>query len=499
LNRNRSFAARLTLAFALLLAGFGLVVALIGWKMQEGHDQEAMQRQSHGLARHIVERWPQVAPGRTEAGEREARDALLTMLKSVNPGIQVYVLDATGGIDAYIGEPGMVRQRTVDLEPVRRFLAGYALPLHGTDPMGSNLPRIFSAAAFPARAGETAPPGYLYIVLDGQHRDPLAQPLAAGRLWLGAGAAAAAGLAMTLLLGMFTFSRLTRPLRDLERRMRAYSARGASLPVSMGPNHPGRPTLHDEVAAIGEAFDQMTTRVEAQGARAHQQARAHREIMAGVAHDLRTPLTALHGHLEAMKQLDDAPPGIRDRLLGAALAQSDRVRRLSQQLFELVSLQAVDQILHRERFLLDELVVDAVQKFELIRHPAPILLAGPPPGRLELDADLQLVERALTNLIDNAIRHAPGGMPVRVTMTRTAHEAQVLIEDDGPGLPEDIGHRLNEGSSVRDPPVRRAGGGIGGLGLAIAQRVAILHGGRLQSLPPAGRGTRMCLALPLAA
>jgi signal transduction histidine kinase len=47
--------------------------------------------------------------------------------------------------------------------------------------------------------------------------------------------------------------------------------------------------------------------------------------------------------------------------------------------------------------------------------------------------------------------------------------------------------------------MRRAGGGIGGLGLAIAQRVAILHGGRLQSLPPAGTGTRMCLALPLAA
>ncbi len=53
-------------------------------------------------------------------------------------------------------------------------------------------------------------------------------------------------------------------------------------------------------------------------------------------------------------------------------------------------------------------------------------------------------------------------------------------------------------SSVRDPPLRRAGGGIGRLGLAVAQRVAFLHGGTLQSLPK-GRGTRMCLALPLAA
>ena len=51
---------------------------------------------------------------------------------------------------------------------------------------------------------------------------------------------------------------------------------------------------------------------------------------------------------------------------------------------------------------------------------------------------------------------------------------------------------------MRDPPLRRAGGGIGRLGLAVAQRVAFLHGGTLQSLPK-GRGTRMCLALPLAA
>jgi signal transduction histidine kinase len=99
------------------------------------------------------------------------------------------------------------------------------------------------------------------------------------------------------------------------------------------------------VRAIGAAFDEMTQRIEAQTAREQQQASDHREMMAGVAHDLRTPLTALHGHLEALAGRVLAESGQRERVLAAALAQSDKVRRLSQQLFELAALQSTDQVL----------------------------------------------------------------------------------------------------------------------------------------------------------
>ena len=253
--------------------------------------------------------------------------------------------------------------------------------------------------------------------------------------------------------------------------------------------------MGDEVHAIAQAYDGMTRRIEDQAAREARQTASHREMMASVAHDLRTPLTALHGHLEALAADAPAHSG---RMLSAALAQSDKVRRLSQQLFELATLQSTDQVLHRERFSLDELVTDAVQKFDLGPGPAPVVLSGTPPGRLELDGDLQLVERALTNLIDNALRHAPGPLPVRVSLQRDGAQAQVLVEDAGPGLSDELAQRLAQGRSLRDPPMRRPGGGIGGLGLAIAQRVAQLHGGSLRPLPAPQGGTRLCLALPLA-
>ena len=96
----------------------------------------------------------------------------------------------------------MVRQHQVDLDAVRAFLAGAPLPLRGTDPMGSGVPRIFSAAMFPARPGDVRPPGYLYVVLDSQARERVAaqvrhRPAAGG----GAALAAAIGLLVTLALG----------------------------------------------------------------------------------------------------------------------------------------------------------------------------------------------------------------------------------------------------------------------------------------------------------
>jgi signal transduction histidine kinase len=499
---TRSFTTRLSLALALLLLAYGLFVALLGQRVAAEQAQESQQRLNHGLARHIVGHWPAIAsPDRDEA-ERSARGALLSMLMTVNPAVQVYLLDADGRVQHYIGEPGMVRQHQVDLGVVRAFLADAALPLRGTDPMGSGVPRVFSAAMFPVRDGDRRPPGYLYIVLDSPARDAVAAQVGAGRLWRGAAVAAAIGLLVTLLLGLFTFRRLTQPLHQLAQGLRSYKKGGTRPHEPGGPDAGSDPAAAtaggDEVRAIADAFADMTRRIETQAAREQRQVADHCEMMASVAHDLRTPLTALHGHLEALAAEVAPEPGRRAAVLQAALAQSRKVSRLSQQLFELAALQSTEQVLHRERFSLDDLVTDAVQKFELSDAPSLVTLHGVPPGRLELDGDLQLIERALTNLIDNAVRHAPAQQPVRVSLRRDGALAEIVVEDSGPGLPSELQERLAQGRSLREPPIRRRSGGIGGLGLAIAQRVAVLHGGSLRPLPAPSGGTRLCLLLPLA-
>lgn len=495
-----SLAARLSVAVVLLLLGFGLLVAFVSRTALATQEDEALQRLSHGLAAHIVGNWPDITLPDPDAGQRRAPAELLAMLSSVNPGIQVYVLDADGRVDAYIGEPGMVRQFEVDLVPVRGFLSGAALPLRGTDPMGSGQRRPFSAAMFPPRTGDSRPPGYLYIVLDGASRQSIAREVGDVRFRSALQDGIAVALLASIVVALLLVQRLSLPLRRLARQIAAYRQEqpgidaGSNSGRNSGPNSgPG-----DEVAAIERAFRAMTLRIEDQAATAAAADAAHRETLAGVAHDLRTPLTALHGQLEAMAGPAFHDADLRSRLITAALGQSDRVRRLSQQLFELAALDASTELRRPERFLLDELVTDAVQKLEGSGQPARVQLSGTPPGPVAIDGDLELIERALTNLIENALHHG-GDTPVLVSLSQHGTTAEIVVEDGGPGLPADLGRRLEQGGSVRDPALRRPSGGIGGLGLAIAQRIAILHGGALRPLPASGGGAKLCLALPLAA
>ncbi len=487
------FTARLLAALLLALLLHGGFVALRFHRDAVQREAAALQAVSRELAAHIVQHWPQMAAGSPAEAERAARHAVLAMLMGVNPGVQVYLLDADGRVAEYLGEPGMVRTGYVDLAPLQRFFAGAPLPLHGTDPMGSGAGRLFSAAPFPPRAGDVRPPGYLYVVLDGAPRLRAALELGDGATWRSIAWATASGLLLALLVGGAALRRLTRPLRQLAGRMRAYAQPAGGTPTADAGNE-------DELRVLDRVFAEMTDRIEAHARHDREQAAAHREAMAAVAHDLRTPLTALHGQLEALAQ---APAGAAPRLnVAAALQQSERLRRLLQQLFELATLQSAAQVAQHERFRLDELVADSVDKYRALSAggaPGPeVRLEGPAPGVVEIDGDLQLVERALANLLENARLHAAQGGPVTVSLAVDGAQACVVVADAGPGLPADVHARLVAGHPLREPPLARRTGGIGGLGLAIAQRVAQLHGGSLQPLPAPRGGTRLRLALPLA-
>ncbi|WP_177313083.1 sensor histidine kinase, partial [Burkholderia ubonensis] len=223
-----------------------------------------------------------------------------------------------------------------------------------------------------------------------------------------------------------------------------------------------------------------------------------RELITNISHDLRTPLTSLHGYLETLSlKTDSLGDAERRRYLSIALAQSAKVGRLAQALFELARLESGGVQPEREPFSLVDLVQDVFQKFELAAKARDVALhARIPPRVPNVSADLGMIERVLTNLLDNALRHTPEHGEVEIALEPRDGTVVVTVADTGPGIPPE----RREGLFRRPQRPTGAGGAAqgGGLGLLIVHRMLLLHGSTIRLVDRAGRGAVFEFTLPAA-
>jgi signal transduction histidine kinase len=245
----------------------------------------------------------------------------------------------------------------------------------------------------------------------------------------------------------------------------------------------------------------MAARIEEQICELEDQDRLRREMVANVSHDLRTPLTHLQGYLETMMLKEESlEPEERREYLEIALLNAKRLGRLVADLFELAKLDAMSEPLARESFPVGELVQDVAQKYHLpARERGVALDADFEGGSAVISADLGLVERALENVLDNALRFTPEGGRIHLTIKPPGPDDRWLnieVEDTGSGIAASelplIFNRFHRGDSPENGEERRGAG----LGLAIAKRVVELHGGSLHCESRVGTGTTFRFELP---
>jgi len=477
--------------FAVLLLACCGASAWLQMRANGRHEQEVVQRLSGGLAAHIAQNAELIKPGGLD--QDKVKD-LFDKLMAVNPSVEVYLLGLDGRIEAQAAPPGHLKRDRVAVEPIRKLISGAPLPIVGDDPRSPDAAKVFSAA--PLRMGGREV-GYVYVVLQGEDHDALAAHVAADNvlrttLW-SMGLVALLGL----VAGLAAFRLITRPLRELTAAVKRFETEGIAALESEAP------TLErlsrgggDEIALLGQAFTQMTRRIAEQWRELTLQDQQRRELFANISHDLRTPLTSLHGYLETLLlkagTLDEEE---RRRYLEIALGQSRKVGRLAQELFELARLEYGVVKPEKENFALADLVQDVFQKFELAaeaRHQQ--LKPDIAPGLPVVSADLGMIERVLTNLLDNAIRHTPAGGQIEVQLRPASSGVAVQVSDTGPGIPGE----LQKGLFVR--PVflsgaRSDGSGSGGLGLVIVQRILQLHGSDIRLQQRAEKGAVFCFAL----
>ena len=418
---------------------------------------------------------------------------LLHWMMVVNPGPQFYLLDLEGQVLACDQMAGEVLNDRVSVAPIREFLDQRRFPgrrlrtVLGDDPREPGQRKVFSAAPIPlaapaVRLGRGAPRGYLYIVLASHHVDSAAERLRDSYILRLFARNGLVYLSVVLIVGLFMFGRMARPLRRLAARMQDFRPRDSGDDPIAGDQN--------EVRLLERTFDRMALRIEGQMEDIERMALARRELIANVSHDLRTPIASLRGYLDTLALKNGSlSKGERDEYLQIAVRQSERLGKLVQELFELTKLDAHEVEPKLERFQLAELIQDNVQRFQLRALENGVRLrADFDPDLPPVRADVGLMERALENLIDNALRFTPEGGSVTVELHEDSGRLEVRVIDTGCGISaEDLPHifdryyRSSSGSSTASEGA--------GLGLAITRRILELHDAELEVASAPGVGT----------
>jgi two-component system sensor histidine kinase BaeS len=283
---------------------------------------------------------------------------------------------------------------------------------------------------------------------------------------------------MALITGTLLFRQITRPLARLQT---------SALQLGSGQMNVQVPvTTTDEVGQVSRAFNHMADRIAAQE-------KLRQQMVADVAHELRTPLSVIRANLEAMLDGLISPE---PQEIGEIHAEVLRLIRLTEDL-RMLSLADAGQLrLQATQVDIGDLIETILRRMTPTADSQEITLEGDIHGlSMPVAADSDKLEQALINLLDNSLRHVPAGGQVVLHGRQTRDALIITVRDNGPGIPPgDLPHifeRFWRGDRSRS----RTGGGSG-LGLAIVKQIVDLHAGTIKHDTPAGGGCRFTITLP---
>ncbi|MDJ0383422.1 HAMP domain-containing sensor histidine kinase [Streptomyces sp. G-G2] len=412
--------------------------------------------------------------GRTELAARKVAAQLDTRTPTLPSGRVaapesgvdlVLVLDARGGLAAASADPGPLPAELAALRPAAGNDSRAAvLP---APPPGGGERRAVVVVTAPGPPGGADPgaPHYVYALTVLGDVDDATRSIALGML-----GGAPPLIAFAAGLAWWVAGLALRPVTAIRDGLAAVTASELDRRV---PDPGGA----DEIARLARTVNDTLDRLERSDAR-------QRQFTADASHELRNPLAAVRSRLEVALERPDRES------VAAALADTERLQRIAADLLLLARLDG------RPAPRAEPVDLALLAAEDAARRRAPRvrlrLEAGAP---VPAAGDPARLERALANLVDNALRHARGEVVVRAYARDGWNVLEV--EDDGPGIPAADRDRVFERFVRLDADRGRASGGTG-LGLAIAREIARSHGGGLTAEPPAGPGpgARLVLRLP---
>ena len=483
-NKFNNLFWRISAVFFVLLAFIGLSYVYITVQYSNQYFEEVNQHLNKNIAADIAAHSTPFTDGKVN---EHAMEEMFNHVMSINPSLEVYLLDNEGKILSFYAPEKNIVLKKVNLTPVQTFIKTKGNHyVTGNDPRHLNLEKVFSAAPVISNNVQS---GFIYVVLASEEYDAVSKSLTRNYLLKVGSRTMILTLLATLLVGLFIIRIITNNFSRILEVMQKF--RKGDLSARVNVQSTG--DVKQLAVIFNEMADILTNNIE----KLKQVEILRRELIANVSHDLRTPISIIQGYIETLQmKADTLTSEERKRYLNTISESTGKLEKLVSELFELSKLEANQVEPKKELFFISELVNDISGKYQLIANAKNISIHTVLSKELPLVyADVALIERVMQNLIDNAIKFTPDGGKIIIKTSKSEHDVEVTVADTGIGIPENdreqiFGryYRANNFIDLKNST---------GLGLAIVKKILDLHHSSLALQTNVNVGSSFAFRLPV--
>lgn len=482
-----TFYGKISIIFFVLLILLGAAQTFISINSSMNFVCETDQTLNRNLARNLATKFePFVKDSINYAGVEPIIQELMIM----NPRVEIYLLDPNGNLVAYFSDPEKIKRDRINLIPIKSFVTnapGSRYPIMGDDPKSLNKKKVFSASLLDMGSGGI---GYIYVILGSEIYDNAMNGISGSYILSTTALTFGIILLFGGILGSILFFNLTKRLRNMTDAVRKFG----------NGNYEGRIKVKskDEVGQLTFAFNQMADTIAENIEELKQNDILRRELISNVSHDLRSPLASIQGYIETIIMRDDKlSPDERKNFLEIILRGVVNLNNLVNELFELSKFDASQSRVNLEPFSVAELIQDIVLKFQPQAEKKDISLITKMPKDVPfVVGDIAMIDRVISNLIDNALRYTQKNGKISIDMNIEDDELCVNIRDTGEGIPKnDLLHVFDRFYRVEKSRSKNLGGS--GLGLAIVKKIIDAHQSDIKVTSKLGEGTQFSFTLKL--
>jgi signal transduction histidine kinase len=484
-NFFRTFYGKISLIFVVLLFTLGIIQIVISLQSSLNFVCETDQTINRPLAKNLAQKFQPLLMDSINYG---AIEDIIHDIMIFNPRLDVYIVDLDGNIKAMFQKPGSVKLTKIKTKPIRDFISDspeIPLPIVGDDPKDPGRHRVFSATEIDlGKDGK----GYLYVILGAELFDSAITGIA-GSYILGTTAFIfLVTLIFAGVLGSLMFFKLTKRLSNVTQTVKEFEKGNYNRRLLVKSD--------DEIGQLTTAFNRMAETIELNMEELKKNDTLRRELIANISHDLRSPLASIQGYIETILMKDDnIDSRQRKNFLETILTSVTNLNTLVAELFELSKLDAMKSKPTPEPFSIAELVQDIVLKFQPLAENKSIHIITKIPHSLPfVMGDISMIDRVLSNLIDNAIRYTGEGGRISIDLINREEIVELVISDTGEGIPsDDLPNVFDRFYRVEKSRTKNSGGS--GLGLAIVKKIVEAHDSEIRVQSTINKGTAFSFTL----